>query len=412
MVHPYLRRRQGRGAGRVPDAGTASVLEKTLGVPLFQEQAMKVAIVAAGFTPSEADQLRRAWRLQVDRRHRASSSDKMIEGMVANGYHRDFAERCFNQIEGFGDYGFPESHAASFALLVYASAWMKCHHPDVFAAAMLNTQPMGFYAPAQLVRDAREHGVTVRAPDVQPVDWDCTLEPAGRAPEVSGFAGGAAADQGFPAGGGRRIVAARLDAPSGTLMMSGAGGWSASSLELLAQADAWRSLGLDRRAALWAVQALGPEPLPLFARIDGAVVDEPEVALPDMALGEHVVEDIASLSLSLKCHPLTLLREGLEQSRILPTSRTGRGAPRYEDVRRRPRPGPATAGKRQRRGLHHAGGRIRRRQPDRRSARVRAVSQGDSNRPANRRNRAGRASGRSDPPAGRSPDRPESPCAN
>ena len=177
MVHPYLRRRQGLEEVVYPSQELEAVLKKTLGVPLFQEQAMKIAIVVAGFTPSEADRLRRAMATFRHVGTIQTFEDKMIEGMAAKGYDRDFAERCFRQIEGFGEYGFPESHAASFALLVSASCWMKCRYPDVFAAAMLNSQPLGFYAPAQLVRDAREHSVGVREVDVNLSDWDCTLEP-------------------------------------------------------------------------------------------------------------------------------------------------------------------------------------------------------------------------------------------
>ena len=177
MVHPYLRRRQGLEPVSYPSEELKAVLGKTLGVPLFQEQAMKIAIVAGGFTPAEADKLRRAMATFRRVGTIGTFQHKMIEGMVANGYDRDFAERCFHQIEGFGEYGFPESHAASFALLVYASAWLKCHYPDVFAAALLNAQPMGFYAPAQIVRDLREHGVEVRPPDVNFSDYDATLEP-------------------------------------------------------------------------------------------------------------------------------------------------------------------------------------------------------------------------------------------
>ena len=178
MVHPYLRRRQGLEDVSYPSKELEAVLSKTLGVPLFQEQAMKIAIVAAGFTPSEADKLRRAMATFRRVGTIQTFQEKMVEGMAAKGYDREFAERCFHQIEGFGEYGFPESHAASFALLVYASCWMKCRYPDVFAAAMLNAQPLGFYAPAQLVRDAREHGVEVREVDVNLSDWDCTLEPS------------------------------------------------------------------------------------------------------------------------------------------------------------------------------------------------------------------------------------------
>ncbi len=177
MVHPYLRRRSGEEEVEYPSKALRTVLEKTFGVPLFQEQAMKIAIVAAGFTPAEADGLRRAMatfrRLGTIQNYR----DKMIRGMTERGYELDFAERCFKQIEGFGDYGFPESHAASFALLVYVSSWLKCHYPAAFACALLNSQPMGFYAPAQIVRDARDHGVTVRPVDINYSEWDCTLEP-------------------------------------------------------------------------------------------------------------------------------------------------------------------------------------------------------------------------------------------
>jgi error-prone DNA polymerase len=176
MVHPYLRRRQGIDAVSYPSKELEAVLGKTLGIPLFQEQAMKIAIVAAGFTPSEADKLRRAMATFRKVGTIGTFGEKMVEGMVANGYPRDFAERCFKQLEGFGEYGFPESHAASFAVLVYASCWIKCHYPDVFAAALLNAQPLGFYAPAQIIRDAREHGIEVRPVDVNFSGWDAKLE--------------------------------------------------------------------------------------------------------------------------------------------------------------------------------------------------------------------------------------------
>ncbi len=203
MVHPYLRRRQNLEEVSYPSPELEAVLKKTLGVPLFQEQAMKIAIVAAGFTPSEADQLRRAMATFRRSGTIQTLQEKMIEGMVANGYPREFAERCFHQIEGFGEYGFPESHAASFALLVYSSSWMKCRYPDVFATAMLNAQPLGFYAPAQLVRDAREHGVELREVDVNLSDWDCTLEPLLPLPvcgERVGVRGGATEPSSGPSG--------------------------------------------------------------------------------------------------------------------------------------------------------------------------------------------------------------------
>ena len=207
MVHPYLRRREGREQVSYPKEELRAVLGKTLGVPLFQEQAMKIAIVAAGFSPEEADRLRRSMASFRNMGTVSAFRDKMVEGMVANGYERDFAERCFRQIEGFGDYGFPESHAASFALLVYASAWVKRHYPDAFAAALLNSQPMGFYAPAQIVRDARGHGVAVRPADVNESAWDCTLEDAGG--RLRALRLGLRQVKGFSQEGADKIVTAR-----------------------------------------------------------------------------------------------------------------------------------------------------------------------------------------------------------
>ena len=210
MVHPYLRRRQGLEEVSYPSKELEAVLKKTLGVPLFQEQAMKIAIVAAGFTPSEADKLRRAMATFRRSGTIQTFQAKMVEGMAAKGYDRAFAERCFHQIEGFGEYGFPESHAASFALLVYDSSWMKCRYPDVFAAAMLNAQPLGFYAPAQLVRDAREHGVEVREVDVNLSDWDCTLEPLAHTPSLRG-----ASRRSNPGAEGRDVPLIARHSPSG-----------------------------------------------------------------------------------------------------------------------------------------------------------------------------------------------------
>ncbi len=466
MVHPYLRRRQGLEEVHFPSPSPAhgpadelrQVLGKTLGVPLFQEQAMRIAIVAAGFTPSEADQLRRAMatfrRVGTIKYFRT----KLIEGMAARGYPRDFAERCFNQIEGFGEYGFPESHAASFALLVYASAWIKCRYPDVFAAALLNSQPMGFYAPAQIVRDAQEHGVEVRPVDVNFSDWDNTLEacerplsdvipgePEGRDPESKtqisehgfrarglaaaprndGFGGATnnptsdrslqgerkqqlaqasftsslegevdqrrlnsvdreggdveaiakestplpgpspqgGREQHFASGasdgqpprlhprhaemqddirathavrlGLRQISGFSEDDARAIERARGAGFdsvrdlWlrtklSPAILERLAQADAFRSVGLDRRKALWAVRALrragDKDDLPLFARVQTPEL-EPDVALPPMRLGEHVVADYRHLHLSLKAHPASFLRSDLDRRGILRNER-------------------------------------------------------------------------------------------
>ena len=313
MVHPYLRRREGEEPVDFPSKELEGVLGKTLGVPLFQEQAMQLAIVAAGFTPGEADQLRRA--MAAFRRHGQIEQlpAKLIDGMAANGYDAEFAERCFKQIEGFGEYGFPESHAASFALLVYVSAWLKCHYPAVFAAALLNSQPMGFYAPAQLVGDASDHGVEVRPPDVSHSVWDCTLEPLPRrrGPLKAAVRLGLREIKGFRESEAERITEAR-DRPFRDLAdLKRRSGIVRASLIKLAEADACRSLGLDRRQALWAVQALKDEALPLFdhAEIQAGpgsnlppveAGDEPWLQLPQMGLGEHVIEDYTTLRLSLR----------------------------------------------------------------------------------------------------------------
>ena len=380
MVHPYLRRRQGIEKVDYPSRELEAVLGKTLGVPLFQEQAMKIAIVAAGFTPSEADRLRRAMSTFKRAGTIGTFKQKMIDGMLANAYSRDFAERCFAQIEGFGTYGFPESHAASFALLVYASAWMKCRYPDVFACALLNAQPMGFYAPAQIVRDAREHGIDVREVDVNASEWDCTLE-AGCIPSPLAGEGAAqsAADEGshksqelargrcwrgeigatsHPAGstghllpqgekeclhprhasmqddirathalrlGFRQINGLREADMQRLVALRGRGydsvrdlwlrtGLTPAVLEQLAEADAFRSIGLDRREALWAVRGLNragdKDDLPLFCAV-ATGLREPDADLPPMPLGEHVVEDYRHLSLSLKAHPVAFVRSAL-----------------------------------------------------------------------------------------------------
>ncbi|MDH3594849.1 MAG: error-prone DNA polymerase [Rhodospirillales bacterium] len=328
MVHPYLRRRAGREQVSFPSEALARVLGKTLGVPLFQEQAMQIAIVAAGFTPSEADGLRRA--MATFRRSGTIHTfrEKLIEGMAARGYERDFAERCFRQIEGFGTYGFPESHAASFALLVYVSAWFKCHHPAVFAAALLNSQPMGFYAPAQIVRDAREHGVEVLPPDVNASDWDCTLEPGGGEP---GGGGGPALRlglrqiKGLAEADGRGVAAARGNGYPDPLVLWRKAGVRPAALEALARGDAYRSMGLDRREALWAVKGLPADPLPLFAAAgEEERGTEPAAALPEMALGEHVVDDYRSLRLSLKAHPVSFLRAGLARDGMVPAEALAR----------------------------------------------------------------------------------------
>ncbi len=426
MVHPYLRRRSGREQVTYPSGELRQVLGKTLGVPLFQEQAMKIAIVGAGFAPEEADRLRRAMATFKRNGDIHLFRDKFVAGMVANGYERDFAVRCFSQIEGFGTYGFPESHAASFALLVYVSAWIKCFYPEVFACALLNSQPMGFYAPSQIVRDAREHGVEVRPVDINHSLWDCTLEgieeeqsshlivapahgsgqepargqaPAGVQSLPLARTGGRATSagaldsrfrgndehrrwalrlglrqiKGFAEVDAKRLITARgqeeYPDPRALWRKSELG---RAALERLAEADAFRSLGLDRRRALWALKAFGEPPLPLFAaaeeeaphpdplpatRGEGAGCDgeitmpsaiskdpspphggrgqgeggvRPEAngesrdnetraaaLLPEMPLGEHVVEDYRSLGLTLKRHPLAFLRAELAREGLV-----------------------------------------------------------------------------------------------
>jgi len=338
MVHPYLRRRQGKEKVTYPSQELEEVLGKTMGVPLFQEQAMKIAIVAAGFTPGEADRLRRAMATFRRVGTIGTFQTKMIEGMAKNGYDRDFAERCFRQIEGFGEYGFPESHAASFALLVYASSWIKARYPDVFCAALLNSQPMGFYAPGQLVRDAREHGVEVREIDVNLSEWDAVLEPgtpaAGRLHHRHRDMGKTVQSDKAVRLGFRLIKGLREDDMARLIGLRGRGydsvrdvwlrtGLGRAVLIRLAEADAFRSLGLDRRTALWAAQGLEQggeaERLPLFDAADQANLrKEPDADLPPMPLGEQVVADYRSLTLSLKAHPVSFVRAALSASRVTP----------------------------------------------------------------------------------------------
>jgi error-prone DNA polymerase len=315
MVHPYLRRREGKEPVDYPTSELQAVLEKTLGVPLFQEQAMRVAIVCAGFTPSEADQLRRSMATFKFNGSVSIFRGKLIDGMVARGYSREFAERTFSQIEGFGSYGFPESHAASFALIAYASSWVKCHHPDVFCCALLNAQPMGFYAPAQIVRDARLHGVEVRPVCVNASRWDCTLETA---PDrfaavrlglrmVKGLNNDHAAD----------LIGARAEQPySAIAELWQRAGIPTAALERIAEAGGFHAIGLDRRQALWAIRGLPDTTLPLFA--GAGIGNEPEVVLPPMTQGSEVVEDYRSVGLTLRQHPVAFLRAELVRDRIVP----------------------------------------------------------------------------------------------
>jgi error-prone DNA polymerase len=327
MVHPYLRRRSGAETvdfpSPHPDHGPADelhqVLGKTMGVPLFQEQAMRLAMVAAKFSGTEANELRRAMATFRRRGTIGLLQEKMVGRMTARGYPPDFAERCFNQIKGFGEYGFPESHAASFAHLVYVSAWLKCHYPAVFACALLNSQPMGFYAPAQIVRCARDHGVEAREADVNHSHWDCTLEPI-RARDIFALRLGMRQIDGLREEAAQQIASVRDGANYRDIRdlwrRSGVG---RACLEKLASADAFRSLGLDRRQALWDVCGLPKEiPLPLFEHANATEAGtEPKVALPVMPLSEHVVNDYRTLRLSLKAHPMSFLRARFTAARIV-----------------------------------------------------------------------------------------------
>jgi error-prone DNA polymerase len=380
MVHPYLRRREGRELPDYPKPELKRVLQKTLGIPLFQEQAMRVAIECAGFTPGEADQLRRAMATFKLTGQVSKFRDKLVGGMTNNGYTLEFAERTFKQLEGFGSYGFPESHAASFALIAYASSWVKCHHPDIFLAAILNAQPMGFYASAQLVRDAIDHGVEVLPPDVNFSSWDCTLEEMARVaptPSLShgervGVRGVSYPDWARPspcpspngrgdsryaesAGSSRReekdpragypfkpvrlglrlakglsnkhgaaTVMSRADAPYESIEdLWRRAGVPVAALTKLAEADAFGSLNLNRRDALWAIKGLRDEPLPLFAAADhreGRLAPEfieTPVRLTPMSPPQEVVEDYRSTGVSLRQHPVAFLRADLAKRRMV-----------------------------------------------------------------------------------------------
>lgn len=316
MVHPYLNRRQGLERVSYPSDELRQVLEKTLGVPIFQEQAMKIAIVAAGFSPGEADKLRRAMATFRNVGTITQFRDRFIEGMVGRGYDREFAERCFKQIEGFGSYGFPESHAASFAILIYVSAWIKCHHPDVFLCGIMNAQPMGFYRPAQLIRDARNHGVEVRPADINASHWDCTLEPNAREYAVRI---GLRFIKGINNEAVGRIVAAR-HAPYSTIEdVLRRSGVNLAQLELMADGDAFASLGLDRHKAMWTTKGLKSEPLPLFAAAESRSgsanqeLVEPQVTLPHLPDAQEVGRDYSTLHFSLRKHPLHFIRDDLSK---------------------------------------------------------------------------------------------------
>jgi error-prone DNA polymerase len=364
MVHPYLRRREGKDPVTYPSEALKSILSKTMGVPLFQEQAMRLAIVAAGFAPGEADRLRRAMATFKSVGTIGNFESKFLQGMKTNGYDEQFATDCWNQIKGFGSYGFPESHAASFANLVYTSAWMKCHYPDVFAAALLNSQPMGFYASAQLVRDAQDHGVEVRPLDINYSHWDCTLEDDPSGTLHSRHAAmkddirtkralrlGFRQVDGFSEEWGRAIERMRGEGFDSVRDL-----WLRTNLppvvlENLANADAFNSIGLGRRDALWAVKALrragDRDDLPLFARVAMPAL-EPDVHLPPMLPGRQVVEDYRHLHLSLKAHPVSFLRaefkaRGLTSHDRLSSVKSGRRVTIGGLVLVRQRPGNGNA---------------------------------------------------------------------
>ena len=318
MVHPYLRRRCGQEPVSYPSPEVESVLRKTLGVPLFQEQAMKLAMVAAGFTPGQADQLRRA--MGAWRRHGVMDKfrDQLINGMLVRGYTRDFAERVYEQICGFGEYGFPESHAASFALLVYVSAWLKCYYPAAFCAALLNSQPMGFYAPAQLIADARRHQVEVRSIDVNHSSWDCTLEADDETtaqPSSPALRLGLRLVRGLSRADADAMISARAAGPFRSFTdLVRRTGLRAGTLKRLAQADAFGSLGMTRRHALW--RAL-PErgPLTVWEQTNQ---EQPLPELPPMSLFAEVLADYRSTSLTLRPHPISFLRPMLQRLGVVP----------------------------------------------------------------------------------------------
>ena len=335
MVHPYLKRRSGEEVPHYPNDAIREVLGRTLGVPLFQEQAMQLAIVAAGFTPDEADKLRRAmaaWKRKGDLIYRFGK--QLITGMTQRGYSQDFAERCFEQIKGFSEYGFPESHAASFAILVYVSCWLKRHRPAAFAAALINSQPMGFYQPAQIIRDAKEHGVEVRPIDVNHSSWDCSLElrssvplsttdpalPADWGANGPALRLGMRLTRGLPELDARRVSdsvsrAGRFNSIGSLWRASGA---SVASMRRLAQADAMQSMGLDRQASLWQIRPLRDEPMPLF---EACIADDevPE-SLPTITSERLVLHDYNATGLSLKAHPMSFMRASLDKRSVTPNA--------------------------------------------------------------------------------------------
>jgi error-prone DNA polymerase len=318
MIHPYLRRRQGLEAITYPSADMEIALSRTLGVPIFQEQVMQIAMLAAGFSAGEADQLRRAMAAWKRKGGLEKFHDRLIQGMLARGYTAEFAESIYSQIQGFAEYGFPESHAASFALLAYASAWLKCHHPAAFLAALLNSQPMGFYTPSQLVQDAKRHGVEVRTVDIVTSNWEATLEinqetqPAVRL--------GLNLVRGLSQEAGWRIEEARAikqfhDLPDLALRAH----LSSTDMQALAAANALRSLAGHRHEALWHASVASPGKALLKAAppaIDSITLTEPTDK-------QEVINDYRTLNLTLGQHPLAFLRQHLSTQRFLPASTLG-----------------------------------------------------------------------------------------
>ncbi|MFN7777682.1 MAG: OB-fold nucleic acid binding domain-containing protein, partial [Betaproteobacteria bacterium] len=321
MVHPYLRRRQGLEPVEYPSAAVRGVLQRTLGVSIFQEQVMQLAVVAAGFTPGEADRLRRAMAAWKRKGGIGPFRDKLIDGLLANGYSADYAEQIYRQIQGFGEYGFPESHAASFALLVYSSSWLKCHEPAAFCAALLDSQPLGFYGPAQIVRDAIEHGVEVRPIDATASDWCCRLDPSTADPARPAVRLGLELVSGFNEAAAQRIVAARAQAPfSDVADLTARAELTRGEINALATADALATLAGHRRQALWDTLALDPgaaRHAPLAARARR----EEQIELLPPTEGQDIVADYRATALTLRRHPLALLRERLAGLRLSTAAR-------------------------------------------------------------------------------------------
>ncbi len=319
MVHPYLRRREGKEDVSFPSEALKNILGKTLGVPLFQEQAMQIAITGAGFSPNEADELRRSLATFRHVGTITTHRENFISGMLKNNYPLDFAERCFSQIEGFGTYGFPESHAIAFANLVYVSAWIKCHYPAVFCTALLNSQPMGFYAPAQLIRDARQHGAEVRPIDVNYSDWDSTLQPTNR-PGKYAIRLGLRLVSGLSEKDATLIVKARDSVYRSPGEIVERSRCSRLAIDRLAQADAFGSMRLKRREALWKAGAVERDLPPLFRNAQNELFEDPKLDLPKASPSQEVVEDYVATGLTLRKHPLTFLRHKLREHRVIPAA--------------------------------------------------------------------------------------------